>query len=156
MEIEIDSKKNNPLLNRTEVYFTVKHKGEGTPSRELIRSELADKLNAKKENIIVHVMTSSFGSQETSGYAKVYSSVEKSKNYEGEHILKRNKIIAEKKEVKPEEKPPVTEAPVESSAEQPSASSEEKPAEAAPPSVEPAGEQQPAEQPEADKSSVEA
>ena len=39
MEIEINSKRNNPLLNRTEVYFTVKHSGEGTPNREIIRSE---------------------------------------------------------------------------------------------------------------------
>ena len=118
MEIEIDSKKNNPLLNRTEVYFTVKHPGEGTPNRELIRSELADKLNAKKENIIVHVITPGFGTQETTGYAKVYSSVEKSKKSEREHILKRNKLIGEKKGEKTQGKPAAG-----VSAEQPSAKS---------------------------------
>ena len=48
MEIEIESKRNNPLLNRTEVYFIVKHPGEGTPNREIIRSELADKLKELK------------------------------------------------------------------------------------------------------------
>ena len=48
MEIIIDSKINNPLINRTEVHFTVIHEGEGTPNREIIRSELAEKLNAKK------------------------------------------------------------------------------------------------------------
>ena len=106
MEIEIESKKNNPLLNRTEVCFIVKHEGEGTPNREIIRSELADKLNAKKENIIVNSINSSFGTQETTGYAKVYSSLQKAKDLERDHMLKRNKIGAteKKKEEKDEEK----------------------------------------------------
>jgi small subunit ribosomal protein S24e len=102
MEIEIDSKKNNPLLKRTEVYFTVKHAGEGTPNREIIRSELADKLNSKKENVIVNVIKPGFGIQETTGYAKVYSSPESLKGLEREHILKRNKLGETKKDKKEE------------------------------------------------------
>jgi small subunit ribosomal protein S24e len=100
MEIEIDSKKNNPLLKRTEVYFTVKHVGEGTPNREIIRSELADKLNSKKENVIINIIKSGFGIQETTGYAKVYSSLEDLKGLEREHILKRNKLGETKKDKK--------------------------------------------------------
>ena len=67
MEIEIESKRNNPLLNRTEVNFIVKHEGEGTPNREIIRDQLADKLNSKKENIIVNIIESSFGNNESTG-----------------------------------------------------------------------------------------
>jgi len=148
MEIEIESKKNNPLMNRTEVFFTVTHKGEKTPNREIIRSELADKLNAKKENIIVNSINSSFGTQETTGYAKVYSSLQKAKDLERDHILKRNKIGAtekkkeEKDEEKKEEKPieeKTEEAPSEPSKEEPEAKPEtpsepEKPEE---PSAEP-------------------
>jgi len=104
MKIEIDSKKNNPLLNRTEVYFTIHHEGEGTPNREITRSELAEKLNVKKENIVVDNIHSSFGIQESKGYAKVYTSVEKAKDWDREHILVRNKLIV-KEEKKPEEKP---------------------------------------------------
>ncbi|MCJ7570973.1 MAG: 30S ribosomal protein S24e [Candidatus Thermoplasmatota archaeon] len=100
MEIEIDSKKNNPLLKRTEVYFTVKHTGEGTPNREIIRNELAEKLNSKKENVVVNIMKPGFGIQETTGYAKVYSSLESSKGLEREHILKRNKLGETKKDKK--------------------------------------------------------
>lgn len=96
MEIEIESKRNNPLLNRTEVYFTIKHSTEGTPNREIIRSELADKLGVKKENIVVNTINTSFGIQETTGYAKVYSSQDKSKNLERDHILSRNKISDKK------------------------------------------------------------
>ncbi|KYK27202.1 hypothetical protein AYK20_03000 [Thermoplasmatales archaeon SG8-52-1] len=112
MEIEIDSKKNNPLLNRTEVYFTVKHEGEGTPNREIIRSELADKLNTKKENIVLNTVHSGFGNQEITGYAKIYSSLTKIKEIEPEYILERNKLI-ESKEKKPKEKP-TEKAPVKS------------------------------------------
>jgi len=100
MEIEIDSKKNNPLLKRTEVYFTIKHAGEGTPNREIIRSELADKLNSKKENVVVNIIKTGFGIQETTGYVKVYSSLESSKGIEREHILKRNKLGETKKDKK--------------------------------------------------------
>ena len=100
MEIEIDSKRNNPLLKRTEVYFTVKHEGEKTPNREIIRSELADKLNSKKENVIVNILKSSFGKHETSGYAKVYSSFESIKGLERDYILKRNKLGETKKDKK--------------------------------------------------------
>ena len=71
MEIEIQSKTDNPLLGRTEVRFVILHEGEGTPKRELVRSELAEKLNAKKETIMVDHMQSSFGSRKTIGYAKI-------------------------------------------------------------------------------------
>ena len=128
MEIEIQSKKNNQLLNRTEVHFIVNHKGEGTPNREIVRSELAEKLNVKKENVMVNYMTSDFGIQRTSGYAKVYTSVEKVKAGEQKHILKRNNVIA--KEEKKKEEP---------SAEKPEAA-EEKPEEEAQPTEQPAEE----------------
>jgi len=102
MEIEIDSKKNNPLLNRTEIYFTIKHLGEKTPNREIIRAELADKLNMKKEEVIVDSVHTTFGIQEITGYAKVYSSHDKLKGLEREHILVRNKLMQAKKKEKEE------------------------------------------------------
>jgi len=125
MEIEIESKRNNPLLNRTEIYFTVKHDGEGTPNREIIRSEIADKLNVDKDKVIVNTVKSSFGSQEISGYAKIYPSIAKAKGVEKGFILKRNKLIKDKakkqedeieEQAKPEEK--TTEKPPEEKKEQ--------------------------------------
>ncbi len=102
MEIEIESKKNNPLLNRTEVYFVIRHTGESTPRREIIRGELAGKLGVGKENIIIDHMTSDFGIQKTKGYAKVYSSAEKTKAEERNHLLKRNNLPMKKAEKKKE------------------------------------------------------
>jgi ribosomal protein S24E len=130
MEIEIDSKRNNPLLKRTEIYFTVKHEGEGTPNREIIKSELAEKLNVKKESIIVSSIDSSFGVQQITGYAKVYSSDKKSKDLEPNYLLKRNKLIGEeKKGEKKEAAPAETEAkPAEpESVEKPAQPTEEQP-----------------------------
>jgi len=97
MEIEIQSKTDNLLLGRTEVRFVILHEGEGTPKRELVRSELAEKLNAKKETIMVNDMHSSFGSRKTIGYAKIYKSIEDAKKGEADPILKRNGLGTKKK-----------------------------------------------------------
>ena len=131
MEIEIESKRNNPLLNRTEIHFTIKHVNEKTPNREIIRSELAEKLNTKKENIIVNTINSSFGVQETTGYAKIYSSLSKSKGLERRHILKRNKIgVKEDKKGKKEESASAEQPKEGEAKEQPAEQpKEEKPAE---------------------------
>jgi small subunit ribosomal protein S24e len=146
MEIEIHSKKENPLLDRTEVQFTVRHAGESTPNREIIRNELAEKLNVKKDNVVVDSIDSGFGVQESKGYAKVYKSVEKSKNWEREHILVRNKLVEKKAKEKKgkktvveklvgkleetakpkEEKKPAEEKPEASPVEEPSEVEEEK------------------------------
>jgi len=122
MEIEIQLKTNNPLLKRTEVHFTVHHEGEKTPKRELVRSELAEKLNVKKEDIMINSMQSSFGSTDTVGYAKVYKSVKVAGVYEKKHVLKRNNALpGEKKQAAKEE-----EKPAEAKEEPPTTPSEEK------------------------------
>jgi len=113
MEIEIDSKKNNPLFDRTEVHFTIQHEGEKTPNREIIRSELAEKLNAKKENIIINDIQSSSGIQKCIGYAKIYSSVKKAEEMERKYILKRNKISVKKEKKEREKTETVGEPPQE-------------------------------------------
>jgi small subunit ribosomal protein S24e len=105
MEIDIQIKTNNPLLKRTEVHFTLIHNGESTPKRELVRSELADKLKVKKENIMINYMKANFGKTETIGYARIYKSVDEAKSRERDYILKRNKVIAAEKK-KPKEEPP--------------------------------------------------
>ncbi len=105
MEIEIQSKIDNVLLGRTEVRFVIFHEGEGTPKRELVRSELAEKLNAKKESIMVDAMHSSFGSRKTIGYAKIYKSIEDAKAREADPILKRNNLGTKKKAKKEASKP---------------------------------------------------
>ncbi|MDH7507569.1 MAG: 30S ribosomal protein S24e [Candidatus Thermoplasmatota archaeon] len=130
MEIEIVSKKNNPLLNRTEIYFKIRHNGEKTPTRDIIKTELAEKINAKKEDVIVNYLHTTFGLQELHGYAKVYFSPDKLKGLEREHILIRNKLLQPKKtEKKPETK---TGKPVEAAKQEPKTEPVKKPPEPQP------------------------
>ncbi|MFO8077114.1 MAG: 30S ribosomal protein S24e [Thermoplasmatota archaeon] len=114
MELEINEKKNNPLFKRTEVHFTITHENEKTTNRKIIQNQLAEALNAKKDAIIVERIDSSFGLQQTTGYAKVYSSKKHAEAIERKHQLKRNKIDSsggskKKEEEKTEEKPEATE-----------------------------------------------
>jgi small subunit ribosomal protein S24e len=107
MELEIREKRENPLLDRVEVRFLIRHPNQPTPRRENIREELSKELKVPKDRVIVDNMSSSFGLQETKGYAKVYSKKESALEIERTHLLKRNKLIIEekKKEEAPEEKP---------------------------------------------------
>lgn len=101
MEIEIVTKKENELLDRTEVKFKASHPKEGTPQREAVREKLATMLKASKERVIVDSMDSEFGMMQTVGYAKVYKTKEAAMKYERMYVLVRNKlkerVVTEKK-----------------------------------------------------------
>jgi len=98
MEIEFLETKQNLLLDRTEIRFKATHPGEPSASRDAIREKIAALAHSTKEKVILHSMKSQFGLCQTSGYAKVYKSVEAAKKHEQKHILVRNKLI--EKEVK--------------------------------------------------------
>ncbi len=144
MEIEIVSKKENILLDRTEVKFKAVHPKEGTPQREAVRDKLVGLLKASKERVIVDAMDSEFGKTETVGYAKVYKTKEAAMKYEREEILVRNKL---KEKVKVEKKkaaaPPPKAARAPAGGEKPA----EKPA-AEKPAEKPAAEKHPEKHPE--------
>ena len=103
MEVEIVSKKENILLDRTEVKFKVVHPKEGTPKREDVRDKISAAVKAPKERIIVDAMDSEFGRTVTVGYAKVYKTKESAVKFEREQILVRNKL--KEKKAKTEKKP---------------------------------------------------
>lgn len=90
MELEIISKKENPLLNRIEVNFKVFHPKEKTPKRAEIRESLANFLNYKRNFVVIDNMKSQFGCPETIGYAKIYPNQKIAKKIEREHVIKRN------------------------------------------------------------------
>jgi small subunit ribosomal protein S24e len=97
MEVKVLEDKNNPLLQRREVQFSISH-NLGTPSRQEIKEKLAAYLNSKPELVIIERMKSEFGKRETRGYAKIYETVDRMKNVETEHIIQRNEKKPEKKE----------------------------------------------------------
>ncbi|MGD1060763.1 MAG: 30S ribosomal protein S24e [Methanomassiliicoccales archaeon] len=96
MKLNIESKKENPLQDRTEVVFTAEHTGEVTPGREAIQASIASAMSVPKERVVVDHMDTEYGIGISKGYAKVYSNPEAIKKSERYHQLVRNKI-AEKK-----------------------------------------------------------
>jgi len=53
MKLQVKSERNNPFLRRKEIDLIVDHEGQATPSRELVREEVAKVLNVGKEYVEV-------------------------------------------------------------------------------------------------------
>lgn len=87
MEIEIESRKDNKLLQREEVHFTLRYEGK-TPSRHKVRKQLKDLLG--KNVIILEYLRPVYGASEARGYARAYSSEKKAREIEPQHIMERN------------------------------------------------------------------
>jgi small subunit ribosomal protein S24e len=97
MDIDIIEEDENPMLHRTDVRFEVTHE-EATPSRLSVRDSLAAKLNKDAEEVVVHELDTKFGMRKTVGYAKVYDNPEYARDVEQDHMLERNKIVADEGE----------------------------------------------------------
>ena len=100
MEVEITSKKNKPLLERTEVEFQVTHSDAASPTRESVKAVIAEKMKAPKDAVVIDRMRAEFGMNVTKGYAKVYKDAAACKKWERHHILVRNKLAEKKAKVK--------------------------------------------------------
>ncbi len=99
MKVDIESKKQNKLMERTDVTFKVTHDGEPTPARDAIRTSLASAMGVQKERVIVASMSTEYGRGDSMGEARVYDSVEAVKKNEQHHLLVRNGL-AQKEEKK--------------------------------------------------------
>ncbi|MCK5774216.1 MAG: 30S ribosomal protein S24e [Thermoplasmata archaeon] len=97
MDVEIVGRKDNLLLERSEVDFLVKHENESTPPRKQVREALGIALNVGKSILIVDSFTSEFGKGTSKGTARVYKDLEKAKKIEDDHILVRNGLMEKKK-----------------------------------------------------------
>ncbi len=98
MKMEITQKKENPLVKRTEVYFTIDHNGECTPGRNAVAEEVAKQMKSKRDCVVVDCIESVFGKGMSKGYAKVYETKEAALEFDREYLLKRNGIEAAKPE----------------------------------------------------------
>jgi small subunit ribosomal protein S24e len=107
LKLNIESKKENPLQDRTEVVFTAEHTGEPTPGREAIQAGIASAMGVGKERVIVDHMDTKYGIGVSKGYAKVYASPEAVKKSERYHQLVRNKMAEKrvKEKAAPKAKP---------------------------------------------------
>lgn len=94
-EIEIESEKENKLLNRRELTLRLVHTGESTPTRKTVREKVAELTGFNKGQVIVDSIKTEFGKNEVKVFAKLYNNKEDVLEYERKHILKRNGLIGE-------------------------------------------------------------
>lgn len=91
MEIKIVSTKDNPLLKRKEVGFTITQgPKEKTPKRLDAKIAVANAVQAKASVVYIKSMETLTGTSITKGFANVYQSDEQAKKVEPEYIRKRN------------------------------------------------------------------
>jgi len=103
LDIEIIKEKENPLLDRKEINFILSHTGP-TPSRDEIKKKIVAQYNSQYELVMVDKLSSEYGNQQTIGYAKIYSNLQRISEIENKHIIERNKPIEKAKKEKVEDK----------------------------------------------------
>ena len=91
MQIKIESTKDNPLLKRTEVGFTITQgPKEKTPERLAVKRAVAIEMKIGDDVVFIKHMRTKTGTNITQGVANVYQSVNQAKLVEPKYILKRN------------------------------------------------------------------
>jgi small subunit ribosomal protein S24e len=96
MEVKITQQKDNALMGRKDVRFTVNHAGETTPNRAQVRQLVASEMGTKTENVVIERMQSEYGLGRSSGTARAYTSADMARKQERTHLLKRNQLYIEK------------------------------------------------------------
>ncbi len=91
MEVKILSKKDNPVLKRKEITFSIEHGPKGkTPARLEVKKNLAAGLGINDELVFVEKMKTMTGTNTSVGIANAYEKKEQAASIEPEHIIKRN------------------------------------------------------------------
>jgi len=90
MEVKIVSKKENPLLKRKEVKFTVVHTQGKTPARLDIKRSIASELQISDKLVFVKKMKTMTGTNTAVGEANAYETEVQAKLIEPAYIMKRN------------------------------------------------------------------
>ena len=91
MEVKILSKKDNLILKRKEVNFSIEQGPKGkTPIRLEVKKSIATELKINEELVFVEKMRTMTGTNTLVGVANAYESKEQAKHIEPEHIIKRN------------------------------------------------------------------
>ncbi len=90
MDVKIVSQKENPVLKRKEVEFTVEHTQGKTPLRLDIKRLIASQLQVSDKLVFVKRMKTLTGTSTTVGAANAYESEAQAKLIEPGYIVKRN------------------------------------------------------------------
>ena len=94
MDINVNEKIENPLLNRTEIHFDCIYQGEATPKILDVKNRLVALLDVNKNLLVVDKVKPSYGEGKADGYAKLYDSEENLNKIEMDHVVQKNKEAA--------------------------------------------------------------
>ena len=92
MNLKIEETKENKLLRRKEISYTVEFEKNKTPSRDVVIELIARNLNANRELIIIDYNEQLTGLHIIKGYSKIYSTKEDAMLYEPDYELFRNNL----------------------------------------------------------------
>ncbi|OED29649.1 30S ribosomal protein S24e [Methanosphaera sp. WGK6] len=95
MEIKIIEKKENPLLNRTEIKFECEYPAEGTPNILDVKHKLVALEDSSNDLLVVDNMKPNYGVATAVGLAKIYDSIEKLNEIETKAVIAKNEEPAE-------------------------------------------------------------
>jgi len=99
MQIKIETTKDNPLLKRREVEFTIfQGPKQKTPPRLEVKKAVAIELKIGDDVVFIKKMRTKTGTSITQGVANVYQSVAQARIVEPEYIRKRNSPSEKSKE----------------------------------------------------------
>ena len=98
MEINVITKIENPVLDRTEIEFECIYQGEATPKILEVKSKLVAILDANKNLLIIDNIQPSYGEGKGRGYAKIYNSEDSLNKIETKHIIEKNQEVVEEVE----------------------------------------------------------
>ena len=91
MQVKIETTKDNPLLKRKEVEFTIfQGPKEKTPQRLEAKKAIAIELKVGDDVVFIKKMRTKTGTSITQGVANIYQSVGQAKIVEPNYIRKRN------------------------------------------------------------------
>jgi len=85
----------NPLVKRKELIVRIAHIGRTTPSRGLIRVELAKAYGVDVERVYVRKIDTEYGMGVSNVEVHIYDTPERAKAFEPPHVIKRNEYAAQ-------------------------------------------------------------
>ena len=103
LNVEVSHQRGNPLLDRLELDVIIYHIGVGTPKRSAVRAVIASKFNVPVRCVYIRRLITDYGAAISKGRVHIYSSPEKAKEIESDHIIRRNIGSDEKSKEKSKE-----------------------------------------------------
>ncbi len=92
LEIEIETERENQLVNRRELKLIAHHPEQETPGRDRLKDVISNLVGVSKDKIIVDKINSEFGSKKSTISTRIYEDKEDALRYEQDYKLEKNNL----------------------------------------------------------------